>query len=171
MTPCNKYRDALLEAALGGILLPDLRAHLTGCAACATRLAALQAADARISDAFQALKPPAGPSPGFPARLANAMEAGRDAAPRLRVWRLAAATLAAAVMIAALLWQARSRRDAELVAMGQRVAEWRSPTGSLLRPPGGEFLSGAPKLGETYFAFPVLDAATETGGAKQRRKR
>jgi hypothetical protein len=55
----------------------------------------------------------------------------------------------AAVLLAAK--QYRKRTADEELAAASRLANWQSPTASLLQTPGQELLRGTPRIGETYF--------------------
>jgi len=158
-TDCAHRDDALLEAALTGIVDAALAAHLPRCARCTQQLAALQLRRQRL-DALLALdaqrtQPPA----DLRVRVAHAVAAA-DAARRgpRRSWVMATATALTVAGLAVSLSVHRSAGRAERAAdlAGPPVlAEWRAPTDALLVVPGQNFLRAAPKLGESYLRVPA----------------
>lgn len=160
--PCEKWKDQLLEAALTGARPKDLELHLRDCKGCAAELQELGAIRARQDSLLPLLVRGSQPSPDFRARVLTAAEAHSEQkrAPRWRVWALAGATLAAAVVL--MVERGAVRNDgAEELAAAQKLAEWRAPSDSLLKTPGEEILKGTPKLGEPYLRVPVNKPANE----------
>jgi hypothetical protein len=72
--PCERYRNALTDAAAGGPLPAALGAHLAACEACRAELLALRRALA-VADAEMAELASAEPSPGLAARIRQAVDA------------------------------------------------------------------------------------------------
>jgi hypothetical protein len=107
--PCERYRDALTDAAAGEPAAPALAAHLGECRTCAGELAELRRLMAVADDELSALAT-AEPAPALPARIREAVvEAGP--APTWRwsfAWPLAAAVV---VAVAALgVWRTAAGR-------------------------------------------------------------
>jgi hypothetical protein len=72
--PCERYGNALTDAAAGGPLPAALEAHLAACEACRAELLALRRALA-VVDAEMAELASAEPSPGLAARIRQAVDA------------------------------------------------------------------------------------------------
>ncbi len=83
---CERYRDALTDAAAGGPVAPALEAHLAGCAGCRSELAELRQLMAAADDQLSPLAV-AEPSPALRVRIREAV-ADQGVAPVLR-WRFA----------------------------------------------------------------------------------
>ena len=162
---CTKWKDQLLEAALGGTG-PELEGHLAQCAKCAAELAALKACRERLDALLPMIASAEEPTPALRARIVAAAEAStmRRRSYFGRRWVLSGAV--AVIAIAAfILWLGTPRNkipEADLRG-AQALAEWRAPTDVLLRPPGDQWLNSTPKLGESYIRMPVEN---RTGGGK-----
>lgn len=171
MTACAKWKDSLLDSALGMPAPHEQAEHLKTCAACADALSGLRARRAQMDAALPKLTQGAGPRPGFSARLIASLEVS----PARRVGWLAPARvfagIAAVVVLAAILasplqkWMAGSKLNE---APASALSEWRSPTETLLRSPGDVFLRSNPQLGEFYFAVKPHDQRADTDGRKRR---
>lgn len=161
-SPCEKWKDQLLEAALTGTCTKDLELHVRDCKSCAAKLRELEAIRARQDSLLPLLVGGSQPSLDFRARVLAAAEARREQkrAPKWRVWALVGATVAAAVVF--LVQRGAVRKDeAKELAAAQKLAEWRAPSDSLLKTPGQEILKTTPKLGESYFSVPVRKVEEE----------
>jgi hypothetical protein len=157
---CEKWKDQLLEAALTESAGEDLAEHLRACTDCATELKTLEARRARLDAVLPLVAQSSEPSADFRARVLAAVEDGGINPPlqrRWRMWTLAGATAAAAIMLVLGAWwyreTARTIRPDEIAA-AQRLVEWRAPSDSLLATPGQEILRTTPKLGESYLNVP-----------------
>jgi len=93
--PCERYRDALTDAAAGEPVTSALEAHLDGCAACRSELAALQRLIAAADDELSALAT-AEPSHALRARIRESVAESSPAA-AFR-WGFAWTATAAAVL-------------------------------------------------------------------------
>jgi anti-sigma factor RsiW len=136
MSRCATFRGQLEEIALGGEATPEVRRHLAECAACAAELDRQRALLRRLDGAIAAIvraEPPPHLFAGVDARLTAAQPpAARNAR---RIWSAAVAAVAACALIVSLGFHALQRppvADSELSAL----SAWRSPTASLLEPPG-----------------------------------
>jgi hypothetical protein len=151
---CEKYKEALLEAALSGNATGALKEHLWECGDCAKELAALRARQEQLDELLPLLARGAEPSPGFRAGVLAAAET-KDKREHAWTWRAWALT-GACVLVAALAtgWTLQRRSDAiarrQEVAAAQKLAEWHAPSDVLLRTTGQEFLRTTPRLGESY---------------------
>lgn len=156
---CEKWKDHLLEAALTGARPKDLELHLRDCQGCAEKLRELEAIRERQDSLLPLLARGSQPSPDFRTRVLAAAEAdGKPRrAPRWRVWVLVGATAAAVTVFLVQRGTVRKTETEELAA-AQKLAEWRSPSDSLLKTPGQEILKTTPKLGESYLTVPVKKA-------------
>jgi len=157
---CEKWEDALREAALTAIMAKDLEEHLRGCAECATELDEVRARAARLDTLLPLMMQGAEPPADFRARvLAAADAAGRGKHVRpWRVWTLAGASAAVVVvLIFAVTLQRRTARmiPGDELAAAEKLAEWRAPSDGLLAIPGQEMLQTMPRLGQSYLSIPV----------------
>jgi hypothetical protein len=161
---CTKWKDQLLEAALGEPA-PELEGHLAQCAECTAELVVLKARRERLDALLPMIARAEGPSPGLRARIIAAAEA--STAHRQKVlwqrWIFAgvAAVIALAVFAGWAFQRSREVAESELRA-AQALAEWRAPTDFLLRSPGDQWLNSTPKLGESYIKMP-----TESGDRRR----
>jgi hypothetical protein len=124
---CERFRDALTELAAGGPAAAGLEAHLSGCTPCTRELASLREA-LGVADAVLAGIASAEPSPELRARLRRRVdEAWSETAGDRFAWRwpwlATAATICAAVVVAA-LWRggAVARRPVSSLATPAPVA-------------------------------------------------
>jgi hypothetical protein len=146
--PCERYRDALTDAAAGEAVTPGLAAHLEDCAACRSELDELRRLMAAADEELSVLAT-AEPSPALRVRLREAVaEAGPAPAWRWSfAWTLAAA---AVVAVAALgVWRSVAGRAPAGIPMAQAT-------------PPPAFAGSAPRRG-TATAFPAVSAVSSTG--------
>jgi anti-sigma factor RsiW len=107
---CDRYREALADAAAGGGPAPELEAHLEECEACReerdARRRALTVADAELERLLAST-----PSPDLSARIQRAVAADEGTRSGLSRGRPALAAAAALVMAlgAITAWRAASR--------------------------------------------------------------
>lgn len=154
---CTKWKDQLLEAALGETA-PELQSHLAQCEECAAELAELKARRERLDALLPMIASAEEPSPALRARIIAAAEgaAMRRRSYFGRRWVLAGAV--AVIAIAGFIPWLGTPRDkipeADLRA-AQALAEWRAPTDVLLRSPGNQWLNSTPRLGESYIKMPT----------------
>ena len=162
---CEKWRDALREAALTGTSSPELSVHLQTCANCSETLKALEERKTRLDALLPMLAGEAEPSPDFRARVLAAAEAA-DRKTQIRPWRIwtlagASAALAVVVIVVALRRQTQPTVSPAELAVAQKLAEWRAPSDSFLATPGQDFLSSTPKLGQSYLHVPAKKSSGE----------
>lgn len=165
-SPCEKWKDAMSEAALSGAASPELAAHLQTCAHCSAELRELEALRARLDALLPQIAGGAQPPLDFRARvLAAAESAGKSKRlARWQAWTVAGmAATAAIVLLVSAVWRRGAARkiQPEELAVAQKLAEWRAPSDSLLATPGQEILRGAPKLGKSYLRVPVKEVKEE----------
>lgn len=173
--------DALADV-LAGEAGSDESAHLQGCASCASRLAELEAADARVVAVLAALPPPPVPA-DLTERLAAALEReaplsrGRAgvttlpvASPRRRTWLPAAAAAVLLVSGAGLGWSLVGSGDDssdEAATAGADLAvtasgtDWADPAAVTTALPG--VLAGSPEAALSRQS--VKDSGDAAGGA------
>lgn len=162
MTACPKcanwpkWKDGLLDLALGASPSRELEAHLKTCPTCSQALAELRARRRQMDEALPKMMQGVEPSAGFHARL---MASVGEHPSRTRSWLGLPAAIAAAtvVVLAALFliskgrWPMSSRGRDEAPAVLVDLERWQSPTAQLLRPPVNGFVQAGPKLGKFYF--------------------
>jgi anti-sigma factor RsiW len=159
---CLERKDSLLEAALSDAPEAALQDHLQKCPGCREQLATLRARRTRMESALPLIAQGPEPSVEFHARVMQAATVQKPQ-PRMslrnwftlsrRRWAPAIPVLAVVAVAAVLLAakQYRKRTADEELAAASRLANWQSPTASLLQTPGQELLRGTPRIGETYF--------------------
>lgn len=165
-TLCEKWKDALREAALSGAASPELAAHLQTCAHCSAELRELEARRAHLDALLAQIAGGAQLPVDFRARvLAAAESAGKNRRlARWQAWALAGmAATAAIVLLVSEVWRraAAGKIQAEELAAAQQLAEWRAPSDSLLATPGREILRTTPELGKSYLRVPVKEVKEE----------
>ncbi len=150
----------MLEAALTQSVTPDLQAHLSSCAACASEWAALRARREQLDRLLPLVTQEAELSPDFRARVLAAADSAGEAQ-RAGSWRTWGLAIAAAVILAALVASSALRQhvsppaaENELAA-AQKLAAWRAPTDIFLETPGRDLLRNTPKLGASYLPIPA----------------
>ena len=154
---CAKWRDQLLEAALGEKASDELDTHLSRCGDCAAELTRLHARRERL-DALLPSLGGAEPSADLTNRILGAT---RSAAPRehARVWPLSVIAGAAAVIVFAVMitWiLSRPKSPLESASPGTiALAHWQAPTDVLLQVPNQGVLNSIPKLGDSYLTIPL----------------
>jgi len=165
MNSCEKWQDALRDAALTGAGTPELFAHLQTCANCSETLKDLEARRARLDALLPMVARGSQPSPDFRARVLAAAEAAderkRFRPSRIWLWTGASAILAVLVLVVALRRQAQPPVSPAELAAAQKLAEWRAPSDAFLSTPGEGFLSSTPKFGQSYFHAPVKNSSGE----------
>jgi hypothetical protein len=160
---CEKWQDALRGAALTGASTPELSTHLQTCVNCSETLKNLEARKARLDALLPMVARGSQPSPDFRARVLAAAEAadGRKHGRAWRIWALAGASAALAVLVVVVsLRRQPSVSPAELAA-AQKLAEWRAPSDAFLATPGRDLLLSTPKLGQSYLHVPVKNSSGE----------
>lgn len=162
MTACRKWRDRLLERALGLAAEPELEAHLKACPACAAALEEWRARRQQLDLGVRELVQGAEPSPAFRARVLASLEAAPAAPLAPPAWVGMLAAVAVLVLAALLLPRPAARLDP-----GPRpvaLSEWRSPTDWLLRTPGHDLLRARPRFGDFYFPLESARPEKSNGG-------
>jgi anti-sigma factor RsiW len=157
---CTKWKDQLFDAALTGTPAGSFEEHLSHCANCTAKLAALRTRRERLDALLPLVAQGADPSPEFRARvLAATQEAsGTTRTPFLRGWVLAGAI---AVFIATLTiglslhQRSQSTPPQTELSAAEKLAQWRAPSDVLLEFPGSEILRTTPRLGESYLHVPA----------------
>ncbi|HEY6971479.1 MAG TPA: hypothetical protein VJA94_19880 [Candidatus Angelobacter sp.] len=154
---CAKWRDQLLEAALGEKASHELDAHLSWCGNCATELTRLRGCCERLDARLPSLAG-AEPSADLTNRIlaSTRSAAAREHASVWRLWTIAGA--AAVVLFAAMIGWILSQQTNPLDAAPSgaiALAHWQAPTDVLLQVPNHELLNSIPKLGDSYLTIPV----------------
>ena len=172
MIGCDKWRDDLLDAALGLRAASGLEEHLVSCSACREALAGLRERSQQMEAGVHSLVNAEGPSAAFRGRLIESIEARRASG---FGWRGPGGVLVASAALAVLgimLTLSVNRRggpgdSATPRSTGMAISEWRSPTDAVLRSSAADFLRSSPRLGETY--FPMGTSHESAGPDDQRR--
>jgi len=154
---CMKWKDQLLETALGQAVGGELEAHLSGCADCAAELSRLRVRRQRLDTLLPLVARAEEPSPGLRARIQAAAQVTAKPEPT-GFWRWALVGAVTVVMIAVLIASVLKRPTIVPIADldgARALAHWHAPTDVLLRAPGHEFLNTVPQLGDAYFAIPM----------------
>jgi len=172
MTACPKWKDELLDRALG---LPASRAfeeHLKECLACSAALADWRHRRERMDEALLKLVPRAEPSAAFRAQLMARLEEAPARKPAWSGWAWVLTAVAwVAVFSAWLVFSTRSRRvpteHERILVSSEALAAWQSPTGSLLHSSADKLLGSVPRLGDSY--FPLQAPASGPSHGKKRK--
>ncbi len=157
----QEWKNAMVEAALGGATEARLQEHLQTCESCCQELEGLRARAARI-DAALPLVARAEPQPDFHERVMQATEAAQESHSVWREWlRLpqtrwvrTASAFAAAMALVMLVITQLPRRDLpppDAIAAATQLAHWQAPTDVLLQTPGDELLRDMPRLDGSFF--------------------
>lgn len=162
---CMKWKDQLLEAALGEMPKRELRDHLAQCADCAAELGALQARRRQMDSLLPQLARGAEPSPELRRRILAGVETAK---PRgnsnvILSWATAGVAVIVIAVVIGAVWHRSSVVQETELRGAQALAQWHAPTDVLLRTPGSEFLTETPRLGESYIKIPI---ETDQGGKK-----
>jgi len=146
MKPCDKWKEAVIECALGEPPGAALEQHLAACPVCSMALAAWRKRAAQLDATLQDLTA-VEPGPHMPARILAGIE---DGASRPFYWRLipAAALAVIACAVVSLYRPAEPRRPGPATVTA--LSAWRSPTQSLLRSSADPLLKGVPRFGEGF---------------------
>jgi predicted anti-sigma-YlaC factor YlaD len=171
MTACPKWKDRLLDFALGVPASSELQMHLKTCSACAAAFVELRARSQEMDRLLPKLMHGVEPSAAFRARLMASLE---EPPPRMRGWPMRVGVLAAlalVVVVAVLLvssshWRIGLREPDRVSVSTGGLAEWQSPTGYLLHSSGNELLRSDPQLGKFY--FPLRSAPLGSGHGENR---
>jgi hypothetical protein len=177
MKPCDRWRESLAEFALGAPADPGLAEHLRNCASCSVALTKMQSLTGEIDRSIQQI---AFAEPDVDSAARILAEVG-SRAEQSRSWRPAGRTIAAAfaavVFFAASLgisWRHRAQREETERALSAAagISRWKSPTRELLRSPYCGLLTGAPRLGETFYRLDTGGLRTDHSarGAKEKQK-
>ena len=172
MTACEKWKDQLVEVALGIPAPAGLEEHLSSCSACGEALAGLRVRSGQMDSGLRALVDAQGPSSAFRARLMDSIETRRASWFGWGVWTGAFAAGAALVVLGIFFTMAVNRRSgpagpAAVLSTVPAISDWRSPTEALLRTSADELLKLTPRFGESY--FPMESSHPRTGQEDQRR--
>ena len=154
MKPCDeRWREELLDHALGSPAGGALTEHLEHCAVCSEALREWKARMGQIDAGVQQLAD-SEPSAQATLRIMAELRARRRRG-WLPEWRRVTATLAGLGLVIAsfiYIWKtAEQRKETEkTLSAASTIGSWRSPTEGLLRLPADQWLNAPPQLG-TYF--------------------
>jgi predicted anti-sigma-YlaC factor YlaD len=145
MTDCQKWKDALIDHALGQSADTALEGHLAACPACADALRGWRERAAQLDPAIRQITA-VEPGPFGPERILSraALRPRRSFYVRL-AWALPI------VILVALTFYKLSRPEPRAPLPLTALSTWRSPTQSLLRSPADPLLKDVPRLGEGFF--------------------
>lgn len=167
MNPCPEWHEEILDLALGVAPSDALRAHFSGCEACAAALWEFRERAARIDEGVRAL------ARGEPsAFLASRILVQAATRPPFSTWsarfRLALAAFALIALVTTGVHAVRGsierQRTEAAQAAARNISSWHSPTEALLRSSADPLLKTLPRLGETYF-----ELKPEVRGAKRNK--
>lgn len=156
MTACADWREQLVDHALGLPVSPGLEAHLAGCAACASALAAWRAQVEQLDTGVRQLVA-SEPSPYLRSRVLAELNSQSARFVWVERWRRALAALAVVAGLAVLGYAVRGalerQKQVETVSAALALSQWRSPTEALLQSPADALLKTVPRLGESFFTI------------------
>lgn len=154
---CTKWKDALLEAALGETANEQLDHHLSQCEECAAELKMLSARRQQMDALLPRVARAEEPSPNLHARIMAATESGKRRLPNFWPrWAMAGAvTVIVMVAILVLTLSGKPGLTDDELSRAQALAQWQAPTDVFLQVPGQEFLNSTPTLGESFLTMPM----------------
>jgi hypothetical protein len=147
MNACPRWKEELIDHALGRPPGAALEAHLALCAGCSEALDALRQKAAQMDAGVQQLTAVEPRDQGPERVLANIQQLlpGKPSYGRIA---LAALTLTVSLVLV-LYRPARPRKVVPFPTVA--LSTWRSPTQSLLHSPADPLLKSVPHLGEKFF--------------------
>jgi anti-sigma factor RsiW len=146
MNACPKWKEELLDYALGRPPGAALEAHLADCAGCSAALQAWRQKAAQMDAGVQQLTA-AEPHVHGPQRVLNQI---RQLSPSQPFYgRVALAALIITVILVVVLYRPTPPKKVPFPVMA--LSTWRSPTESLLHSPADPLLKSVPRLGEKFF--------------------
>jgi anti-sigma factor RsiW len=135
MTACARWREELIDHALGQAASAALSAHLATCAGCAAALAACHAGMGRLDAGVRALVARE-PSSSVRSRVLAGIDSGP--LPWTLAWRMRTA-IVGAVLIASIVLVAygialknERAQSTAIASAGAALSHWRAPTDVLL---------------------------------------
>lgn len=167
MTACADWREQLLDHSLGLPVSPGLEAHLAGCAACASALAAWRVQVEQLDTGVRQLVA-SEPSPYLRSRVLAEINSQSARFVWVERWRRELAALAVVASLTVLAYIVRGalerQKQVETVSAALALSQWRSPTEALLQSPADALLKTVPRLGEPFFTI-----TPEAGESKQNK--
>ncbi|PYT32152.1 MAG: hypothetical protein DMG57_02870 [Acidobacteria bacterium] len=146
MNACPKWREELIDHALGGLPAAALQAHLATCAGCSEALEAWRRKAAQIDTGVQQLIA-AEPRAQGPERVLTQIQRSPV---KPFYGRVALAALMLTVSLVVVLDRpAPPKKVVPFPVMA--LSTWRSPTQSLLHSAADPLLRRVPRLGEKFF--------------------
>jgi hypothetical protein len=176
MNPCDRWRERLVEHAVGAPAVQGLADHLKNCSDCSVALAKMQRLAGKIDYGIRNLAA-AEPGTDHARSILAAVEARRD---KTRWWRPTGVAVAGAFAVATLLavslevvWRIRAQREDSQKALlaAAEISNWKSPTSNLLHSPYESVLKAAPRLGEGFYRFDAGGVKPENSAPARRRGR
>jgi len=155
MKPCDdRWREELVEHALGSPPSAPLTEHLKSCAVCSEALREWKARMDQIASGVRQLAA-SEPSAQAAQRVMAEVRSQRQRV-WLPQWRWVTATVSGLAILAASFiyaWKAQNQRnEAErTLAAASAIGRWKSPTEGLLRPPADRWLKEPPRLGQYFY--------------------
>jgi anti-sigma factor RsiW len=155
MEPCDdRWRDELLDHALGLPASAPLTEHLENCSVCSETLREWRARAGLIAAGIRQLaasEPSSQVVPSVVAEVSTRRERMRSPA-----WKWARATLSGLVIVAAsfvYLRKVREQRheDEKAFSAAEAIGHWRSPTEGLLRSSTNRWMEAPPQLGQYFY--------------------
>jgi len=168
MNACQKWKDRLLDAAVGAPISGEMECHLLKCPDCSAAWAELRSRCEQMDDGLRQLVRETKPSPAFLSRLLASLEAHRIRTDWSAAWAAALAIGMVGVAWFIPRWADRPQQVA-VRTLDSSLSQWRSPTASLLRSPGEEFWQSNLSLGEFYFQIQATPTKAYSEGTKRRK--
>jgi anti-sigma factor RsiW len=163
MNPCEAWRQAITDHALGGIPSAPLATHLQSCPACAASLRAMQARLRHIDSGVQQLvaaEPSADAPEQILARIRSAAHKGASQVqPRTRpsiAWAAAAAFILLVSAGALYRQHVQQNREAATLSAAASISSWRSPTQELLASRYAALNAASPRLGQYFYSLQTV---------------
>jgi anti-sigma factor RsiW len=174
MKPCDQWREALADFALGSPADSRLAEHLGKCAACSAALARMQSLTREVDAGVRQLVSEE-PDPNSAARILAEVGTTAEQARPLPTGRTIAAAFAVAVLLTfslGELWRLRTQREEteRALSAAAEIFTWKSPTRELLRSPYDSLLKSAPRLGETFYPLDTGSLKKDSSARRTKEK-
>lgn len=166
MEPCDdRWREELLDHALGLPAGAALAEHLENCAVCSDALREWRARSGQIDGGIRQLaasEPSSQTVMRVMAEVRTPRESKWSPVPKWAMVTLSGLVIAGAAFIYA--WRARERRrqDEKALVAAEVIGRWKSPTQELLQSPTDRWFETPPRLGQYFYRLNVHTAGKES---------
>jgi len=155
MKPCDpRWREQLVDHALGRPASAALAEHLVNCAPCSAALQDWKAQMGKIDATIRQMAVAEPPANSATRVVAEVRRQNQHSWLRRWEWQTAAMGLTVLVMgVFAYEWNLRRQHEEaeKALSAASAIGNWKSPTEGLLRTPSDQWLKTPPKLGKYFY--------------------